>query len=141
MNTAISSERAAADLVREQPSRTLTAVAATEATLPRVSCDPYAQLAPRILERGEPCRAAILRLQALGMRNSAGEDMYALLLTLLDGVGSGCPIWIGDSVPGGALKLLRRGSILPAKRLVDGDERDVAIDWQLAVDRQVAYAA
>src|SRR5690348_12753813 len=100
MNTAISSERAATDLVRAQPTRTRSAADAAETSLPRVASDPYAQLAPRILEHGEPCRASILRVQALGMRSGAGEDMYALLLTLLDGVGSGCPIWIGDSVPG-----------------------------------------
>jgi hypothetical protein len=138
MDTAISSERAATDLVREQPTRTRSAATAPETALPRVSGDPYAQLATRILEHGEACRVSILRVQALGIRNGAGEDMYALLLTLLDGVGSGCPIWIGDAVPGGALKLLRRGTALPAKRLVDGDERDIAIDWQLAVVRRAA---
>src|SRR4051812_25559051 len=116
MNTATSSERSATDLPREEPSPTQAAANASETAPPRVSCDPYALLATRILEHGEPCRAALLRVQALGMRTAGGKDMYALLLTLLDGVGSGCPIWIGDSVPGGALKLLRRGSILPAKR-------------------------
>jgi hypothetical protein len=75
------------------------------------------------------------------MRNAAGEEMYALLLTLLDGVGSGCPIWIGVSVPAAALKLVHRGSVLPTRRLAHGDDRDVAIDWQLAVLRPLANAA
>jgi hypothetical protein len=108
---------------------------------PATSCDPYTALAARILERGEPCRAAILQIQALGMRNPAGDDMYALLLTLLDGVGSGCPIWVGDAVPPRALSLLRRGEVLPAKRLVDGDDRDLAIDWSVALMRPTTKAA
>jgi hypothetical protein len=105
------------------------------------SAPPYTLLAGRILEIGESCRAAVLRVQALGMRDASGEEMYALLLTLLDGVDSGAPIWIGAAVPAQATKLLRRGSILPAKRLPDGDERDVAVDWQLAVSRPVLQAA
>jgi hypothetical protein len=112
----------------------------TKASLER-STGTYAALAPRILELGEPCRAAVLRVQALGMRNPAGEDMYALLLTLMDGVGCGCPIWIGDSVPAAALHLLTRGTVLPAKHLPDGDDRDIAIDWQVAQMRPAARAA
>jgi hypothetical protein len=105
------------------------------------SCDPYTALAGRILERGEPCRAAILQIQALGLRNPQGDDMYALMLTLLDGVGPGCPIWVGDAVPARALSMLRRGEILPAKRLADGDDRDVAIDWTVALMRPTTKAA
>jgi hypothetical protein len=141
MDTAISPGRPAVDPVRDETPQSRSAATAPETTPALVSCDPYARLATRILEYGEPCRAAVLRVQVLGLRNASGQEMYALLLTLLDGVGSGCPIWVGDSVPGGALKLLRRGSVLPAKRLPDGDERDIAIDWQLAVQRRAAHAA
>jgi hypothetical protein len=102
---------------------------------------PYTHLAARILEIGDPCRAAVLRVQALGMRNAAGDEMYALLLTLLDGVDSGGAIWIGDGVPARAIKFLQLGSILPAKRLPDGDERDVAVDWQQAISRPLLQAA
>jgi hypothetical protein len=102
---------------------------------------PYTLLAARILEIGDPCRATVLRVQALGMRNADGDEMYALLLTLLDGVDSGGPIWIGDGVPAQAMKFLQRGSILPAKRLPDGDERDVAIDWKQAISRPLLQAA
>jgi hypothetical protein len=92
----------------------------------------YSLLAPRIRELGEPCRAAIVRVQALGLRNNAGEDMYGLLLEPLDGTGATHPVWVGDAVPAAALKLLRSGAVLPARRLPDGDDRDLAIDWEQA---------
>lgn len=141
MNTTLSSDRPSVELVPSDQAAAAAIAAAPASTAATTSCDPYSVLAGRILNIGEPCRAAVLRVQALGLRNPDGHDMYALLLTLLDGAGSGCPIWVGDSVPAAGLKLVRRGSILPAKRLPDGDDRDVAIDWQLAISRPFAQAA
>jgi hypothetical protein len=95
--------------------------------------DPYTLLAAWILEMGVSCRAAVVRTQALGMRNAEGNDMFAVMLTVLDQDEQECQVWIGEAVPAAALTLLQRGAVLPVKRMPDGDDRDVAIDWEAAI--------
>jgi hypothetical protein len=95
--------------------------------------DPYTLPAAWILQMGVPCRVAVVRTQALGMRNPDGCDMFAVMLGVLDRGEQECQVWIGEAVPAGALTLLQRGAVLPAKRMPDGDDRDLAIDWEAAV--------
>src|ERR1700720_2891836 len=72
--------------------------------------------ASRILEHGVPCRAVIDQAQSLGMRNSSGSDIYALVLTV---IGNGLPPYqteIGNGVPADALGLVYPGNTVPARR-------------------------
>jgi hypothetical protein len=97
------------------------------------SGDPNTGSAARILELGQPCKAVIVESQPLGMRNPKGDDMYAFLLTVLAEGRAPYQIQVGNPVPAAALPLLYPGSTVPAKRMPDGDERELAIDWQAAL--------
>ncbi len=95
--------------------------------------DPSTGSAAQILEHGVPCEAVIDETQSLGMRTSTGKDVYAFTLTV---VAEGRPpyqIQVGDPVPAEALPLLSPGNTVPAKRMPDGDDREVAIDWAAAL--------
>jgi hypothetical protein len=93
------------------------------------------------LENGAPCKAMIVQSQPLGMRNPKGDDMYALVLTV---TAEGIPpyqIQVGDPVPAAAVPLLYAGNTVPAKRLPDGDERELVIDWPAALAQAGSAAA
>jgi hypothetical protein len=93
--------------------------------------------AARILELGAPCMAVIVSSQPLGLRNQHGDDLYALSLTVISDGERPYQVQVGNPVPPDAAALLYAGSAVPAKRMPDGDERELAIDWGAAV----AYAA
>jgi hypothetical protein len=94
---------------------------------------PTTRPAAWILEQGVPCRAAIVQSQALGLRSSSGRDMYAFVLTVS---AEGQPPYqtrVGSAVPAGALHLVYPGNRVPAMRIPDGAEHEVAIDWDAAL--------
>jgi hypothetical protein len=96
--------------------------------------------AARILEDGTACKAVIVQSQPLGMRNPKGDDMYGFLLTVIAEGRPPYPIKIGTPVPAAALPLLYPGNTVPAKRMPDGDDHEVVIDWEGALG-QIAHSA
>jgi len=97
------------------------------------SGDPNTGSAARILEQGVPCKAVIVQSQPLGMRNQKGDDMYAFILTVMAEGRSPYQIQVGNPVPAAALPLLYPGNSVPAKRMPNGDDRELVIDWQAAL--------
>jgi hypothetical protein len=97
------------------------------------SGDPKTGSAARILEEGEPCKAVIVETQPLGMRNQKGVDMYAFMLTVFAEGRSPYQIQVGNPVPAAAVPLLYPGNTVPAKRMPDGDDRELVIDWEAAL--------
>lgn len=95
--------------------------------------DPNTGSATRILAAGVPCKAIIVESQPLGMRNPAGRSMYAFLLTIMTEGRAPFQIQVGNPVPDEAIPLLYPGNAVPAKRMPDGDDRQVVIDWDAAV--------
>lgn len=95
--------------------------------------DPNTRSAVRILEQGVPCKAVIVETQSLGMRSSTGRDMYAFVLTVMADGRPPYQIQVGNPVPAEALPLLYPGNTVPAKRMPDGDDHDVVIDWDAAL--------
>jgi hypothetical protein len=93
-----------------------------------------------ILEQGAPCRAVIVQSQPLGMRNAQGEDMYAFLLTVIADGRAPYQIKVGNLVPVAAVPLLYPGNTVPAKRMPDGDDHELVIDWEGAL-AQLAHTA
>jgi hypothetical protein len=102
--------------------------------------DPNTGSAARILEQGVPCKAVIVQSQPLGMRSSKGDDMYAFMLTVMAEGRPPYQIQVGNPVPAAALPLLYPGNTVPAKRMPDGDDRELVIDWQAAL-AQLATAS
>jgi hypothetical protein len=103
--------------------------------------DPNTSSAARILEQGVPCKAVIVQSQPLGMRNPKGDDMYAFALTILADGRSPYQIQVGNPVPAAAVPLLYPGNTVPAKRMPEGDDREVVIDWQAALEQLSTTAA
>jgi hypothetical protein len=91
--------------------------------------------AARILEQGVPCKAVIVQSQPLGMRSSTGKDMYAFLLTVLADDRPPFQIQVGNPVPADAAPLVYPGNTVPAKRMPEGDDRELVIDWDAALAR------
>jgi hypothetical protein len=89
--------------------------------------------AAKILEDGVPCHAVIVQSQPLGMKNPAGVDMHAFLLTIMADGRPPYQVQVGMPVPPEGVPLLYPGNKVPAKRLADGQDHDVMIDWQAAV--------
>jgi hypothetical protein len=89
--------------------------------------------AAKILEDGVPCHAVIVQSQPLGMKNPAGVDMHAFLLTIMADGRAPYQVQVGMPVPPEAVPLLYPGNKVPAKRLADGQDHDVMIDWSAAV--------
>jgi hypothetical protein len=102
--------------------------------------DPKMGSAARILENGTPCKAVIVQSQPLGMRNPKGDDMYAFLLTIMADGRAPYQIQVGNPVPAAAVPLLYPGNTVPAKRMADGDDHEVVIDWEGAL-AQLAHSA
>jgi hypothetical protein len=95
--------------------------------------DPKTGSAARILDEGEPCKAVIVETQPLGMRNQKRVDMYAFTLTVFAEGRPPYQIQVGNPVPAAAVPLLYPGNTVPAKRMPDGDDRELAIDWKAAL--------
>ncbi len=105
------------------------------------SGDPKVGSAARILSEGQACTAVIVQCQPLGMRNPAGDDMYAFALTIMAADLAPYQIQVGNPVPAAALPLLYPGKTVPARRMPAGDEREVAIDWSAALAELSSTAA
>ena len=97
--------------------------------------------AARILEAGVPCQAVITEALPLGMRTARGDDVYAFSLTVLTAGRSPYRIQVGNPVPAAAGPLVYPGNTVPAKRMPDGDDREVVIDWQAALAQAQASVA
>jgi hypothetical protein len=69
----------------------------------------------------------------LGVRNPRGDDLYAFMLTVMADGRTPYKIQTGYPVPVAATPLLYRGNIVPARRLPDGDDHELAIDWEPAL--------
>jgi hypothetical protein len=94
-----------------------------------------------LLSSGTPCTAVIVEAQSLGMRDPRGEDLYAFKLAVPDDGLSPYQIQIGSSVPAAALPLLYPGNAVPARRLSDGADRELVIDWEAALAQAAVPAA
>jgi hypothetical protein len=92
-----------------------------------------------ILEQGDACRVVIVETLPLGVRSPrTGDDVYAFTLTVMADGKPPYRIDVGNPVPKAAVPLLYPGSTLPAKRIPDGDERELAIDWTAALGQAEA---
>lgn len=89
----------------------------------------------RILEYGVPCTAVIVQSQPMGMRNPAGKDMYAFVLTVMADGRPPYQTQVGNPVPADAVPLVYPGSTLPARRMPDGADHEIVIDWEAALAR------
>jgi hypothetical protein len=94
--------------------------------------------AAQILEEGVPCHAVIVQSQPLGMKNKAGVDMHAFMLTIMREGRSPYQVQVGMPVPPDAVPLIYPGNKVPAKCLADGQDHDVVIDWQAALTEATA---
>ena len=97
------------------------------------SGDPNTGSAARILEYGVPCRAVIVQSQPMGMRSSTGKDMYAFVLTVMAEDRPPYQTQVGNPVPAGAMPLVYPGNTVPAKRIADGEDHEIVIDWDAAL--------
>jgi hypothetical protein len=98
-------------------------------------------LPSKMRELGVPCKAVIVQTQPLGMRDPNGDDMYAFALTILAEGRPPYQIEVGNPVPAAALPLLYPGNTVPAKRIPDGDDRELVIDWEGALAQLTTTAA
>lgn len=105
------------------------------------SGDPKMSSAARILEYGVPCKAVIVESQAMGMRSSSGKDMYAFLLTVMADGRPPYQAQVGNPVPSDAVPLLYAGNTVPAKRMPDGADHEIVIDWDAALAQAEAASA
>jgi len=80
-----------------------------------------------LLANGKPIKVVLVGDQPLGKKNPEGIEMYALQLTVYDGVPTPYQLLVGNPVPASALPLLFPGSKLHA-RLGD-DPNSVVVDW------------
>jgi hypothetical protein len=97
------------------------------------SGDPNTAPASRVLEFGEPCKAVIVEAQPMGLRSTKGKDMYAFVLTVLVQGRAPYQIQVGNPVPEAAKPLVFLGNTVPAKRMPDGADHELAIDWDAAL--------
>jgi hypothetical protein len=89
--------------------------------------------AARILEYGDSCRAVIVQSQPMGMRSSTGKDMYAFVLTVIAERRPPYQTQVGNPVPADAVPLVYPGNTVPAKRMPDGADHEIVIDWDAAL--------
>jgi hypothetical protein len=102
-------------------------------TVTMTSADPNTGSAAQILEYGIPCQAVIVQSQPMGMRSSSGKDMHAFVLTV---IAEGRPPYqtrVGNPVPADAVPLVYPGNTVPAKRMADGADHEIVIDWDAAL--------
>ena len=102
-------------------------------TVTMTSADSNTGSAAQILEYGVPCRAVIVQSQPMGMRSSTGKDMYAFVLTVLAEGRAPYQTQVGNPVPADAIPLLYPGNTVPARRMPDGADHDIVIDWDTAL--------
>lgn len=95
--------------------------------------DPNTGSAARILAEGVPCKAIIVQSQPLGMKNPAGKAMYAFLLTVMADGRPPYQTQVGNPVPDDAVPLLYPGNAVPAKRMPNGNDHEIVIDWDAAL--------
>jgi hypothetical protein len=103
--------------------------------------DPNTGSAARILEYGTPCKAVIVQSQPMGMRSSTGKDMYAFVLTVMADGQAPYQTQVGNPVPADAIPLVYPGNTVPAKRMPDGAQHEIVIDWDAALDQAGAATA
>ena len=83
--------------------------------------------AAHILANGTPITVVLTGFKPLGMTNHAGDPVYALSLTVTDGVPQPYQIEVGNAAPASALPLVYPGSKLHARL---GDHPNaVVVDW------------
>jgi hypothetical protein len=109
-------------------------------TVTMTSADPNTGSAAQILEYGVPCKAVIVQSQPMGMRSSSGKDKYAFVLTVLAEGRSPYQTQVGNPVPSDAVPLVYPGNTVPAKRMADGADHDIVIDWDAALAQAEAAA-
>lgn len=80
-----------------------------------------------ILENGRPGTVVLVANQPVGIKNSKGDPVHALTLTVATGVDTPYQVQVGNAVPATALPLVFPGSKLHAK-LGDGPN-DIVVDW------------
>jgi hypothetical protein len=102
------------------------------------SGDPNTGSAARILEYGVPCSAVIVQSQPMGMRTSTGKDMYAFVLTVMAEGRTPYQTQVGNPVPADAVPLVYPGNMVPAKRMPDGGDHEIVIDWNAALAQSEA---
>lgn len=88
--------------------------------------------AAEVLLQGNPARVIVVQSQPMGMRNQAGIDVHAFVLTVIPDGGVPYRIQVGNPVPPAGLPLVYPGSNLPAKVLPENPDA-VAIDWGAAL--------
>jgi hypothetical protein len=59
--------------------------------------------------------------------------MYAFVLTVMAKARTPYQTHVGDPVPAEALALVYPGNTVPAKRMPDGRDYEIAIDWAAAL--------
>jgi hypothetical protein len=97
--------------------------------------------AARILEYGVPCKAVIVQSQPMGMRSPSGKDMYAFLLTVMADGRPPFQTQVGNPVPTDAVPLVYPGNTVPARRMPDGADHEIVIDWDTALAQAEAASA
>jgi hypothetical protein len=80
-----------------------------------------------LLANGKPIKVVLVGDQPLGKKNPEGIEMYALQLTVYEGVDTPYQAMVGNPVPATALPLLFPGSKLNAK--VGDDPNAIVVDW------------
>jgi hypothetical protein len=107
----------ALDLATEPPTVTITGQGASAAD---------------VLAGGTPVRAVIVQTNPLGMKNQAGVDVHAFVLTVLADGQAPRQVQVGNPVPPEAVPLLYPGCNVPAKFL-PSEPDGVVIDWTAAL--------
>jgi hypothetical protein len=126
---------------RGDHSRIALSLAEAPPTVTMTSADPNTGSAARILDYGVPCRAVIVEFQPMGMRAASGKEMYAFMLTVMS---EGRPPYqtpVGNPVPPDAVPLVYPGNTVPAKRMADGADNEIVIDWDAALAEAAAHVA
>ena len=110
-------QQIALDLATEPPSVTVSGQGASAAD---------------VLAGSTPVRAVIVQTSPLGMKNPAGVDMHAFVLTVLADGELPRQVQVGNPVPPDAVPLLYPGCNVPAKFL-PSEPDGVVIDWTAAL--------
>lgn len=88
-----------------------------------------------VLENGKPAVAVFVSSEPMGIKSSAGDDVYALSLTLAEGIDTPYQVKVGNGVPATALPLMFPGNRLHVK-IGDGPN-DVVVDWAAGAAKTV----
>jgi hypothetical protein len=122
-------------------SRIALSLAEEAPTVTMTSADPNTGSAARILECGVSCRAVIVQFQPMGMLNARGNEMYAFMLTVMTEGRTPYQTQVGNPVPPDAVPLVYPGNTVPAKRVPDGADNEIVVDWDAALAQAAATAA